>query len=191
MALLPEIEKRRALRAYSEEPIDKEVLTRLAEAAHHAPSNENAQPWRIITVVEPNKLEAFRKTLSDGNYWAKKAPAISAFVTNPSWSKPTEERDLAFFELGMAAMAYQLQATHENLIAHPITGFNHTEAKKVLGIGENERLEVLIVVGRPGEVSSLNEQHQKSEKAPRQRKPLKEILAFDAWDPHLDAKSKD
>ena len=29
MALLPEIEKRRALRAYSEEPIDKEVLSDL------------------------------------------------------------------------------------------------------------------------------------------------------------------
>ncbi len=188
MAIVAEIEKRRALRAVSEEALDKEVLIRLAEAAHMAPSSTNNQPWRIITVVDPKQLSEFRETLSEGNYWAKKAPAISAFVTNSTWSSQLDKRDLAFFELGMAAMAYQIQATAENLIAHPINGFDNAKAKKVLGIGENEVLEILIVVGKPGDNSSLNEQHKKAETFKRERKPLESIFAFDSWHEKLEAK---
>lgn len=181
MAVLHEIAARRAYRAYSDEPIDREVLIRLAEAAHMAPSSANNQPWRIVTVVDPGKLAALKETLSGGNYWAKKAPVIAAFVTNPKWSMSLGDREFAFFELGMAAMAYQLQAVAEGLVVHPMAGFNASEAKKVLGIGEQEVLEVLMAVGKGGDIADLNEKHQESERSARIRKPLEHIMAFDAW----------
>lgn len=181
MALLKEIERRRAYRAYSTEEVTTEVLVRLVEAAHTAPSSANNQPWRIVTVVDPDRLAHIRETLSAGNYWAKKAPVIAAFVTNPNWSMRLGERDLAFFELGMAAMAYQIQAVAEDLIAHPIVGFNNPEAKKVLGIGDGEVLEILMVVGKRGDDGELSEKHRMSERSPRIRKPLDQVSSFDTW----------
>ena len=181
MAILHEIEMRRAYRAYSPEPVDKDVLVRLAEAAHLAPSSANNQPWRIITVVDDQRLAALKDTLSAGNYWAKQAPVITAFVTNPKWSMSLGERDFAFFELGMAAMAYQMQAVTENLIVHPMAGFNAQEAKRVLGIDDDAVLEVLMAVGRRGDGTNLSSKHLEIEHSARNRKPLDHIMSFDYW----------
>lgn len=182
MAMLKQIESRRAFRALSPVPIDREVLVRLAEAAHLAPSCANSQPWRIVTAVGPARLEALKAALTPGNYWAKAAPAIAAFVTKAEWSARVDGgRDIAWFELGMAAMAFQLQAVEEGLYAHPILGFDAEAAKKALGIPADATLEVLVILGYPGDPSGLSEKHQLSEKGPRSRKPLDEVAAFDSW----------
>jgi len=186
MGILRQIEERRAYRALDTRPIEREVLLRLAAAAHLAPSAGNNQSWRIVTVTEPGRLEALKTTLSGGNYWAKKAPAIAAFVTRAEWDLRLDEgRDYALFDLGMAAMAFQLQAVEEGLRVHPIAGFDAKAAKAVLGIPEDAVLETLVVLGHPGESSGLSEKHLESERGPRIRKPLEEVAAFDAWDDRL------
>jgi nitroreductase len=191
MSILPQIEKRRALRAIDPRPIGKEVLVRLAQAAHLAPSCANSQSWRIVTVVEPARLEALKATLSGGNYWAKKAPAIAAFVTSIDWDARLDGgRDYAPFDLGMAAMNYQLQAVEEGLYAHPIAGFDPAAAKLALGIPETAILETLVILGYPGDSSGLSEKHLAGESSPRDRKSLDEVSAFDAWNEKLAPKPK-
>jgi nitroreductase len=182
MQILKEITTRRAFRALDTRSIDHDVLIRLANAAHLAPSSGNNQPWRMVTVVDDAQLEALKGTLSAGNYWARKAPAIVAFITDADWSLRLGDRDYAYFELGMAAMAYQIQAVGEGLYVHPIAGFNAEEAKQVLGLPANHVLEVLMVLGYPGDVESLNAKHQESERSERIRKPLDEVSAFNVWE---------
>lgn len=186
MSILKTIETRRAYRALDTKPIAQELLLRLAEAAHLAPSCMNSQPWRIITVVEPARLDALKASLTPGNYWAKKAPAIAAFVTQLDWDARLDGgRDYALFDLGQAAMAYQLQAVEEGLYVHPIAGFNPSIAKAALDIPESAILETLIILGYPGDLTSLSEKHQAGEIAPRSRKPLEDVAAFDAWNERL------
>jgi len=186
MALVKQIETRRALRALDPRPIGKDVLLRLVEAAHLAPSFGNYQSWRIVTVTDPAKLEALKVALSGGNYWAKKAPAITAFVSSPDWDGRLEGgREYAFFDLGMAAMAYQLQAVEEGLIAHPIAGFDSSVAKRALGVPETAVLETLVILGYPGDSAGLSEKHLAAETAARARKPLEEVSAFDQWEDRL------
>ena len=190
MELLKQLEKRRAYRAIGSRPVEKEVLVRLVEAAHLAPSSANNQPWRFITVVEHEVLDTLKGTLTRGNYWAKKAPVITAVVTNPVWSLQLDNRDFAYFELGMAAMAYQLQAVQEQLIVHPIAGFDVAEAKRILQIGTDEILQTLIVLGYPGSIEDLNEKHRDLERSLRIRKPLNEVSSFDKWEAKLFPPSK-
>jgi nitroreductase len=191
MPILTQIEKRRALRALSDASIPRETLLRLAEAATLAPSCANNQPWRIVTVSEPEKLAALKASLTPGNYWALKSPAISAFVTSPDWDARLDNgRDYAFFDLGMAAMNYQLQAIEEGLIAHPIAGFDPIGAKLALGIPEKAVLVTLVIIGLAGDPSHLSEKHLASEGSSRARKPLDEVFAFDSWIPALEPKPK-
>ena len=186
MDILKPIEKRRALRALAETPIPEETLLRLVRAAHLAPSCNNNQPWRIVTVVDPARLEALKTSLAPGNYWAKKSPAIAAFVTSLDWDARLEGgRDYAFFDLGMAAMAYQLQAVEEGLIVHPIAGFNAATAKEALGVPETAVVETLVILGYPGDSSGLSERHREAETSARNRKPLEEVAAFDSWNDRL------
>jgi len=192
MPLLKSIEMRRSFRALDEKPIQNEILLRLAEAARLTPSWGNKQPWRIVTVTAPSQLTALKATLTPGNYWAKKSPAIAAFVTSLDWDGRLDDgRDYALFDLGMAAMAYQLQAVEEGLIAHPIAGFDAASAKRVLDIPETAILETLIILGFPGDPSGLSEKHLASETSARLRKPVDEIAGFDRWSDQLVPQRRD
>jgi nitroreductase len=191
MPILTQIEKRRAFRALSETSIPKETLSRLAEAARLAPSCANSQPWRLVIVSDPGKLAALKASLTPGNYWARKAPAIAAFVTRQDWDARLDHgRDYAFFDLGMSAMNFQLQAVEEGLIVHPIAGFDPAVAKSALGIPETAVLVTLVILGFPGDSSHLNERHLASERSARERKPFEETVAFDSWDARLEPKPK-
>jgi nitroreductase len=191
MSIVPQIERRRAFRALDSRAIPEAALLRLAQAAHLAPSCANSQNWRIVTVVEPARLEALKATLTSGNYWAKKAPAIAAFVTSLDWDARLEGgRDYALFDLGMAAMNYQLQAVEEGLLAHPIAGFDSAAAKLALGIPESAVLATLVILGFPGDKEGLSEKHLSAEGAPRDRKSLDEVSAFDTWNEKLAPKPK-
>lgn len=55
------IYERRDMRHFVRKPIDANVLSRLIDAAHHAPSVGYMQPWRIVRITD----EALRKALHD------------------------------------------------------------------------------------------------------------------------------
>jgi len=183
--VLHAIEQRRAYRALDTRPIEKDVLLHLIEAAATAPSGMNNQPWRFVTVTQDERLSALKETLSPGNYWAKRAPAIIAVVTNNRWSMQLGERSYAPFEVGMATMALQMQAVSEGLIIHPIAGFNADAAKAVLGIDEEDSLLVLLILGYPGSEEGLSDKHREAEHSKRKRLALQQIHAFDSWNQEL------
>lgn len=188
--MLQAIEKRRAFRALDTKPIAQDVLLRLAQAAHTAPSAMNNQPWRYITVTDEAILSKVKETLSPGNYWAKKASAIVAVVTNTAWGMTLGNRNFAPFEVGMATMAYQIQAVSEGLHVHPIAGFNADEAKNVLGIAAEDTLMIMLVLGYPGSDAELNDKHKESEKGGRIRMDLNKVHAFNRWDESLRPQAK-
>jgi nitroreductase len=47
------IRSQRACRNFSGEPVDDEIVGRLLDAATHAPSAENRQPWVFVVVRDP------------------------------------------------------------------------------------------------------------------------------------------
>lgn len=54
------IAMRRDVRAeFTGEVVDDAVLIRLLEAAHHAPSVGNSQPWDFVVIRDPDTLRAF------------------------------------------------------------------------------------------------------------------------------------
>jgi 5,6-dimethylbenzimidazole synthase len=55
------IHERRDMRHFVRKPVDPQVLARLLDAAHHAPSVGYMQPWRVVRVTD----EARRKALHD------------------------------------------------------------------------------------------------------------------------------
>jgi nitroreductase len=181
MDLVPELVARRARRGLSEEALPGETVTRLLEAATLAPSCFNNQPWRIIA-VQGAVLEELRGALTEGNRWARRAPLIAVFCTKPSLDCRLEGgRDYAAFDLGMAALAFMLQATREALIAHPIAGYAPAKVAKILAIPEDYVVTTLVIVGRPGDEALLAEWQLERERGERQRRPLGEVAFRDSF----------
>jgi len=56
MDLLQAISSRRAVRAFTAEPVERAVLLRLIDAAIHAPSAVNEQPWSFTVVQDQSML---------------------------------------------------------------------------------------------------------------------------------------
>jgi len=180
--LIHEIELRRAKRALSEESIPAEKLKRIMTAATYAPSCFNNQPWRFVVVTEKSKLDALHDSLSAGNYWVKKAPAVVVVATRPDLdARLSDRRDYALLGCGLAAENLMLQAFKEGLIAHAIAGFDPLVVKKRFTIPEDYIVITLVALGYPGDESHLNEKHLTLEHSPRQRKPEPEVICWNTW----------
>lgn len=53
------IYERRAIRIYSGQPVSHSQIGALIDAAIHAPSAVNSQPWRFVVVEDPHLLERY------------------------------------------------------------------------------------------------------------------------------------
>lgn len=181
MDLLPELEARRARRGLAPDDLPPEQVERLIAAATLAPSCFNNQPWRFV-LLRGQSLEGLRALLPEGNRWATRAPLVVVLATKPSLDCRLDEgRDYAWFDAGQAALALQLQATREGLIAHPIAGYPAAKVRKLLALPEDYVPLVLIVVGKPGEADLLAPWQLEREAGGRERKPLAEIACEGRW----------
>ncbi|MDX9783828.1 MAG: nitroreductase family protein [Spirochaetia bacterium] len=179
MDMLPELLERRARRALSNEALDKTVISRLLEAATLAPSCFNNQPWRILAVQrdqESPEYQSLAESLTPGNAWALEAPLLLVLATAAHLDCRLDSgRDYAYFDLGQAAMALQLQAQREGLYAHPMAGFSPSKLKGALKMPPEYVPLCVVAVGKPGDPEKLAEGPRKSEFSPRSRKALEEI----------------
>ena len=68
MTALDVIKTRRSIRKFKSDPVDRETVQQLLEAAVLAPSAKNSQPWRFTVVMESKKeemLSVLRKGISN------------------------------------------------------------------------------------------------------------------------------
>lgn len=59
MDVMEAIYRRRSVRAYTDQPVDKATVEALIKAATHAPSSMNEQPWAFAVIQEPRKLASW------------------------------------------------------------------------------------------------------------------------------------
>ena len=110
---------RRAYRAFSDRPIEKEKVAALIEAMRLAPSCSNNQPWRVV-VCRHDGLLRMREALNRGNAWATTAPLILVVTSKPSLDcRLNEGRDYYQFSCGLAVGQMLLRATELGLSPIP------------------------------------------------------------------------
>lgn len=182
--VLPLIHQRWSPRAFTDRPVSASELVTLFEAARWAPSSGNGQPWRfLVGQLGDDTHSKILSALVDFNQsWASHAPVLilgTSLSINPKNRNPNA---YALFDLGAATFSIALQAEYMGLTAHQMAGFDHEKARKTFAIPEEYALGSVMALGYQGEPSALaNEELKKREVAPRERKPLKEIV-FESWD---------
>jgi len=182
--VLEAIQRRRARRAIDDRPISRETAEQLLQAAHLAPSCANNQPWRFVAIEDPKVLNRVKNHLTRGNAWAKPSPLIVAVASRADLDcQIPDGREYFLFGCGLAAMNLMIQATELDLIAHPIAGFKQAPIRDVLGIPEDYTLITLIILGYPSDDhGSLSEKHRIEEVAPRSRRPLEAVVAWNRFE---------
>jgi nitroreductase len=170
--------ERTSSRAFADEPVSRDEMATLLEAARWAPSSFNEQPWRFVVARRDTaSWDRFHAWLTESNQaWAGRAAAFVLVVAKET----TSVRAPHSFDTGAAWAHLALQAAASGLIAHAVAGFDHLRAARELRIPDAFHVECLIAVGRPGRRDELPERLQGREAA-SQRKPLHEIAFDGAW----------
>lgn len=163
-------------RAMSGEPITRDELHRLLEAARWAPSSYNEQPWVFLYALRgtPN-FDTFMGLLVDANKaWASEAGALLVVTTSTVFTMNGKPNPVAVFDAGSAWENLALQASEMGLVAHGMAGFDADAARKALSVPDDRAIPAMIALGKPGEVGDLPEKLREMEQ-PSPRKAVSEI----------------
>jgi nitroreductase len=178
-SILPVVLHRWSPRSFADRDVSSADLKTAFEAARWAASSFNEQPWRFL--VGTRNSETYRKILSVlmefNQLWARTAPVLILGVAKTKFSHNGSPNAVALYDLGAAAATLCYQATALGLHTHQMGGFDRDAARKVFGVPEDYIFGAVIALGYQGEPAALpSEQMQAQETAPRQRKPLSEIV---------------
>jgi nitroreductase len=157
----------------------QEQVTRLAEAARWAASGNNAQPWRFAFTLRGEEL--FEKIsvgmLSGFNAsWAPHASLYVLAFADKQRADGTEiDRHASYFNNALATSQLVFEAEAMGLKAHYMGGVLHDEILKQVRV-DDAWLTCVITIGAQGDAANVSEELQQREAAPRERKPLDQIL---------------
>jgi nitroreductase len=85
MSVAEAIRRKRAVRAYTPEPVPEETITAILDAGRRAQSSKNSQPWSFILVTEREQLQ---RLSSAGNFAAHMpSSAFTVVLVGPPGSE--------------------------------------------------------------------------------------------------------
>jgi nitroreductase len=170
--ITPWIEKRRSLRSFADQDVDMDKINSVFEAARWAPSANNEQPWAYLYATR-NQTELYGKlfdALNEGNkLWAGKAPVLVLSLFRKNFSRNNQPNASALYDLGAANAMLSIEATRLGLNVHQMGGFDRERARMNLNIPDTHAPGIMMAIGYPGQVDSLQEPFKSRETAPRQR----------------------
>jgi len=161
METLDVILKRRSIRRFTDQPVEKEIILRLLEAAMAAPSAMNAQPWEFVVITEPKVLER----IHNSSLFAKmKAPVVISVLGSRRMQKNkagerfwVQDCSAASENILLAATAFGLGSVWVGV--HPVTLFED-QISRILNLPEGVRPLNLLFIGYPAEEKEPRTQYE-------------------------------
>ena len=163
-------------RAMSGESVSQEELMTIFEAARWAPSSRNEQPWRFLYATQGTPdFNLFLSFLVESNQvWAHKAGALVIGLSKKTIADGTPNTKHSL-DTGSAWENLALQGASMKLVVHGMGGYTEDMIRTTLQIPDEYQVELMIAIGKPGNIEDLPEKLREREK-PSQRKQLDEIV---------------
>jgi len=166
MEFMDLVKKRRSIRKYKPEPVPKEDIEYVLEAARQAPSWANRQCWRYIVVSD----EVTRKKITMRE-WAANAPIVIVGCGDPTKAGNLDGRPYYMLDMGISMEHLVLAAAEKGLGTCWIGGqFDEKVVREALGVPESHRVVALTPLGYPDESP-----------AAKDRKTLVELVTWEKW----------
>jgi nitroreductase len=168
MDLMQAIRDRRSIRAFRDLPVEEEKLQGVLEAGRLAPSARNMQDWRFIVVKDAATRQKLAVAARDQKFVGQAPVVIAACGTSDlvmTCGQPAYPIDVAIALDHMTLVAASL-----GLGTCWIGAFYEDKVKEILGVPPEIRVVALLPLGYPAE-----------QPAPRPRKNLDDIIAWEHW----------
>lgn len=178
------LRKRWSPRSFSDRPVTNEDLKTLLEAARWSFSSYNEQPWRFIIARKSDGLDYDRMLnllVPFNQAWAKSAPVLMITLAKRTFSHDDSPNFHALHDSGSALAMLAVQATAMGLSMHGMAGFNRDRARQELGVPDDYEVVTAVAMGYLASPDDLPENLKERELAPRQRKPLDQLVFEGRW----------
>ena len=139
--------RRRSVRRYTREEVDRAALARVLKAGIWAPTGSNAQPWAFIAVTRAATLHQIR-VVSPGMLWEPKALICVCSDQRKAGAFPMGPT-LALFDCAMAAQNMMLMAFELGLGSCVMRSTNLAAVREILEIPGHLQPELLLMLGHP------------------------------------------
>ncbi|MCK2023740.1 nitroreductase family protein [Microbacterium sp. kSW2-24] len=165
----------------AENAIDEAKLAASLEAARWTPSANNSQPWRFIVARRGTALHAqvVDALVGFNQAWAVNAAVLVVAVAETATEDGTPITH-ALYDLGQAVAHFSVQAHHEGLLVHQMSGFDPEAVREFADLEPRFSAVTVFAVGEFGDVTALPEVLQQRETAPRVRRPIAETVILSA-----------
>lgn len=151
------VKRRTSCRSYKPDPVPREYIERMLEAARHAPSACNKQPWRFAVVIDPElRGRLARNGVLPGlsSDWIAGAPVLVALgmecaVLTHRFAPLFSGVDYPWIDLGIAGEHFVLQAEELGLGTCWVGWIRPRRVRKLVGWPRHIRPAALITLGYP------------------------------------------
>jgi nitroreductase len=201
------VKDRRSFRRFTSDPVPKEILEKVLEAARHSPSAGNSQPWEFVVVQDVAMKKSITKSITSEYkklrevdptmYWAVAvqphlftAPVLIIVCGDRRLQEtyPAHLEGEILLRQSLAISIYTLQLAAASFGLATAWGTMQTESREIrirqlLGIPDVYTVDHIVPLGYP------DEEREKNDKALRPvrerasfRRELDEIVHYERYD---------
>lgn len=164
MDALTAITKRHSTRAFTAEPIPRELLEKIVDAGRLAPTARNEQPWEFVVVTDAAMRRRLAEVTDYGSFLADAAACVAVFCREAKYF--LEDGCLAAANMLLAATALGLQSCW---VAGDKKAYCEAVAE-ALGVPPGYRLVSLLAIG-----------HGRGEQPRAPERSLAEVAHWERW----------
>lgn len=172
------IKKRKSIKKFKKETIERDKLLKIIDMAMRAPSWKNMCPYKFIIVESENIKQDVANAIENKTSAAAESiinsPMTIVAVANPEESGEVSGKEIYLIDTAIAMEHLVLGATDEGYGTCWIAAFDEKKIKEVLKIPEHLKVVALTPLGVPEE--SAEEQPHNP------KKDINDYLYLDKWD---------
>ncbi|HEY3209546.1 MAG TPA: nitroreductase [Actinomycetota bacterium] len=165
------IRSRRAVRSFTDQPVDEQDLDRILEAGRRAPSSMNEQRWDFVVVTSRDRLRQLSKVWRYGRHVASSAATVALVTPH---GDDAHERESIAFDLGQAVMSMMIAAADLGIGSCHSSVHDQELARSLLSYPDDRRCDYLVALGYPADrpLKPLGR---------HQRRPFDDVIHHDRW----------
>jgi len=163
MECIEALKTRRSVRAYTGEPVSREVIEDIIDCGRLAATAVNIQPWEFVAVTDAHMLRAIAAATDYGSFIAQAAACVVVLCQDTKYY--LEDGCNASQNILVAARAHGLGACWVAGDKKPYT----EKIRKMVGAPETCKLVSLLAIGHP------------AEEPEKEKRPLSEVLHWEKY----------
>ena len=166
------IQERYSVRKYENKHLPKEVIDKILQAGHLAPTGCNFQPQRIL-VINTDEATAKLKDCTRCHFDAPTAMLI-CYCKDETWSRPYDGALSAPVDAAIVTTHIMLAAHNEGVGSCWVMHFNPISMRETFSIPEDYEPVALLTMGYPADDATPSEMQKKY-------RPKKEVMFYEKF----------